>query len=125
MPLVSVVLPVPRSPVSRTSTGGFSRLANSRPQRVVSSAECVMTSSITPLQLLEKFMARSGDGCGNIGGQQAGLVGYRGGQFGRFAMEVDAQGERASPIVCFELGGQRGEQSGQDIAGAAFGEAGV
>src|ERR1700687_4076686 len=89
MPLVSVVFPVPRSPLSRTSTGGFRRLANSRAQRVVSSAEWVMTSSVTPLQLLKELAARSGNGCGHIGGQQAGLVGCRGGQFGRFAMEVD------------------------------------
>ena len=41
MPLVSVVLPVPRSPVSSTSTGALRRLANSLPQAVVSSAEVV------------------------------------------------------------------------------------
>src|SRR5260370_5282136 len=75
MPLVKVVLPLPRSPVSSTTTGGFRRLANSLPQSVVSSADRVMTSSLTPLQLPEELAPRTGNGGGNLAGHEAGLLG--------------------------------------------------
>src|SRR4029077_1744829 len=123
MPLVSVVLPVPKSPVRRTSTGGWRRLANSLPQRVVSSAECVITSSVTRLQLLEEEAAGMGNGGGDCRGERAGLVGIFTGEFGSFAVQIDAQGEDASPVIGLELRGERGEHSGQDVPGTTFCEA--
>jgi hypothetical protein len=44
IPLVSVVLPLPRSPLNRTKTGGRSFAEISRPLAVVSSEEFVMNS---------------------------------------------------------------------------------
>src|SRR5208283_404949 len=74
MPLVRVVLPLPSSPESSTSTGARRRAANSRPQAMVSSAEWVITSSATLLQLLEEFAPGKGDGVGHFTGQNAGGV---------------------------------------------------
>src|ERR1700737_436134 len=125
MPLVSVVFPLPRSPVRSTSMGGCRRLANSLPHCVVSSAECVMTSSVTRLQLLKELVARVGNGGGDFRGEQAGLVGILCGEFGSFAVQVDAEGEDARPMIGFELRGERGEYSRQDVAGAALCEAGI
>src|ERR1700680_638677 len=105
MPLVRVVLPEPRSPVRRTRTGGRSRLANSLPHCVVSSAECVMTSSLTRLQLLKELVARVGNGGGDFGGEQAGLVGIFRGGLGGFAVQVDAESKNARPVVGLELRG--------------------
>src|SRR5207245_9006911 len=59
IPLASVVFPVPSSPDNRTRTGGFKRAANSLPHRMVSSAECVMNTSATLLQLPHKSQPRS------------------------------------------------------------------
>src|ERR1700739_3085452 len=114
MPLVSVVFPLPRSPVSSTSTGGCKRLANSLPHCVVSSADCVMTSSLTRLQLLKQLVARVGNGGGNFRGEQTGLVRIFCGEFGGFAVQVDAEREDARPVIGLELCGERGEHSGQD-----------
>src|SRR6266849_9225598 len=125
MPLVSVVFPLPSSPVSRTRMGGFRRLANSLPHSLVSSAECVIISSATPLQLLQQVAARAGDSGGDFRRQKAGLVGISHGYFGGFAVQVDAERENTSPIVGLELRSQRSEQSGQDVAGATFCQAGI
>ncbi len=66
-----------------------------------------------------------GNGGGDFGGEQAGLVGIFRGEFGGFAVQVDAEGEHARPVGGFELRGESGEHSGQDVAGAAFCEAGM
>src|SRR5712664_3965057 len=125
MPLVSVVFPLPRSPVSSTSTGGRRRLANSLPHWVVSSAECVMTSSLTRLDLLKELVARVGNGGGNFRGEQAGLVGIFRREFGGSAVQVDAERQDARPVIGFELRGERGKHSRQDVTGAAFCQAGI
>src|SRR5260370_23337270 len=125
MPLVKVVLPLPRSPVSSTSTGGCRGLAISLPQSVVSSADRVMTSSLTPLKLPEEWAPRTGNGGGNLAGHEAGLLGSCRRQFGRHAVQVYAERQRTGPVIRFELSGQCRKQSGQDIAGAAFRKARV
>src|SRR5689334_3487794 len=116
MPLVSVVLPEPRSPVRRTRTGGRRRLANSLPQRVVSSAECVMTSAMacsgTRLQLLEKLVARAGNGGGNFRGEQTGLVRVLRGELRGLSVEVNAERKDSGPVIGLELGGDCGENAG-------------
>src|SRR6266478_10229361 len=116
MPLVSVVFPLPRSPVSSTSTGGRRRLANSLPHFVVSSAECVMISSFTRLQLLQELMARVRNGGGDFGGEQARFVSAFCGEFGGFAVQVHAECENARPVGGLELRGKGGEHARQDIA---------
>src|SRR5258706_6530663 len=105
MPLVSVVLPEPRSPVKRTSTGGRRRLANSLPHCVVSSAECVMTASLTRLQLLKELVAGVGNGGGNFGGEQSGLVGSFRCELGGLALQGDGQRENARSIIGLQLRG--------------------
>jgi hypothetical protein len=35
-------------------------------------------------------------------------------------VQVDAEGQDARPVIGFELGGESGEHSRQDIAGATF-----
>src|SRR5260370_17890742 len=105
MPLVSVVFPLPRSPVSSTSMGGFRRLANSLPHWVVSSAECVMISSLTRLQLLKQSVARVGNGGGNFRGEQAGLVGIFRREFGGFAVQLDSERRDAPPLAYFQFPG--------------------
>jgi hypothetical protein len=44
IPLVNVVLPLPRSPFKSTKTGGLSFDAISRPLAMVSSEQCVVNS---------------------------------------------------------------------------------
>ncbi len=77
------------------------------------------------MQLLQELTARVGNGGGDLGGEQAGLVGIFRGEFGGFAVQVDAEGEDARPVGGFELRGESSEHSGQDVAGAAFCEAGI
>src|ERR1700687_1583335 len=125
MPLVSVVFPLPRSPVSNTRMGGWRRFANSLPHCVVSSAECVMISSFTRLQLLQELMARTGNGGSYFSGEQAGLISIFYNEFGGFTMQVDAECEDSRPVGGFELRGKGRENSRQDIPGAPFCQAGV
>src|SRR5580765_7751523 len=120
MPLVRVVLPEPRSPVSRTSTGAWSLLENSLPHCVVSSAECVMTSSLTGLQLLKKLMARVRDRGSNFCGEQARLVSILRGELGSFAVQVDTKSKHARPVFSLKLRGQRCKNPRQNVAGPAL-----
>src|SRR5215469_12454089 len=48
MPFTSVVFPAPRSPLRRTSLGGLSRVASSRPRAIVSSGDVVVNSRVIP-----------------------------------------------------------------------------
>src|SRR5258708_31430218 len=120
MPLVSVVFPLPRSPASNTTTGGRRRFGNSLPDRVVSSAECVMISSLTRLQLLKELMARVGHSGGNFRGEQTGFIGIFCREFGGFSMQVDAKGEDAHPVPSFELRVETADHSRHDSPRAPF-----
>src|SRR5260370_36712712 len=99
MPLVKVVLPLPRSPVSSTNTGGFRRLAISLPQSVVSSADRVMASSLTPLQLPEELAPRTGNGGGNLARHEAGLLVSCPRHCGRHAVQVHDYGQRTGRVI--------------------------
>src|SRR5260370_39442921 len=101
MPLVSVVFPLSSSHASNTTTGGRRRFANSLPHRVVSSAECVMISSLTRLQLLKELMARVGHSGGNFRGEQTGFIGIFCREFGGFSMQGDDKGEDEHPVPSF------------------------
>ena len=75
MPLVRVVLPLPRSPERSTSAGGFNREANYLPHAVVSSGEWVMNSSATAANLLKQFESRIWQRASYVAGQNAGRIG--------------------------------------------------
>src|SRR5581483_5453640 len=47
MPLTNVVLPAPKSPLSKTNFGGFSDPANFRPSAIVSSGDWVVNSRVS------------------------------------------------------------------------------
>src|SRR5215469_1414559 len=125
MPFVSVVFLVPNSPLSKTSTGGWSVSARARPQATVCSAECVITSSATRLQLLEQFPARIGYGVRDFAGKNAGFVGLRTDQLRGAPVQIRAECDDAVQICGSELRDQRREQARQHITGAAFGQSGV
>src|SRR5258708_22690230 len=102
MPLVNVVLPVPKSPVRRTSMGGWRRLENSLPQLVVSSAEWVMNSSAT-LKLPNEPAAGRWDVLHDLLGQHSGKFVRLGGVLGRDPMQVDAKSQDTMPLLSPKL----------------------
>src|SRR5260370_36227534 len=91
MPFVSVVFPPPSSPESSTSTGAFSVSAKPRPHATVSSAERVITSSATRLQLLKQFPARRGHGSRHFSHQHAPFVAPGAHQLPRAPVEISSQ----------------------------------
>src|ERR1700716_2945035 len=125
MPLVSVVFPVPNSPVSKTSTGAVRRFENSLPQLVVSSGECVMISSGTLAQLLEEFQPSVGHGVRNLTGEEAGQISSARCQLRRQAVKIDPEAQHARSVVRAELRSERREDSGEDIARSALPQAGI
>src|SRR5260370_432668 len=124
MPLVNVVLPVPKSPVRRTSTGGWRRLENSLPQLVVSSAEWVMNSSAT-LKLPNEPATGGRDVLHNLLGQHAGNFMRLDGVFGSDPMQVDAKSQDTMPVLSAKLSCEPGKQAGKHITRSAFGQASV
>src|SRR5208283_10692 len=125
MPLVSVVLPLPSSPESSTSTGARSRAANRRPQAMVSSAECVMTSSGTLLQLLEQLAPRKREGMGHFAGQNAGGVALLREKLRSQTVQIDAQSEHAQEFTSAKLRNPGGQQPRQHIPGPPLGQPGI
>src|SRR5258708_23438046 len=125
MPLVSVVFPLPRSPESRISIGGFSRAANSLPHAVVSSAEWVMNSSATSANLLKQFEACVGQRPRNVAGKDARWIGVFDQRVRRAAVQPSAQRENAQPILGAELSSQRRQDSGKHVARAALRQSGI
>src|SRR5882672_349648 len=125
MPLVSVVLPLPRSPERRIMSGAFTRLANSLPQAMVSSAEWVSSSSRTEGNLLQQFVAGQRDRRRNCAGELAGRIFPIGSLCGRRTVQVSAERKNTQPISCAELRSKRGEHASEDISRAAFGEFGA
>src|ERR1700733_2271873 len=99
IPLVSVVFPLPRSPVKRTRTGGCNFAAISRPFAIVSSEECeisscglhvdparVRLSAMFPLR--QNMRPRFGNRFNQVGSNQRGLADARRGDIAREAMQV-------------------------------------
>src|SRR5580704_6624229 len=112
MPLVSVVFPLPNSPESKTSVGARSFSASFRPQAMVSSAECVKTSSVTLLQLLEQFPASKRDCVGHFAGKNSGGIGLFGEKIGGAAVEINSQRHDSKQIVGAKLSDEAGKQTG-------------
>src|SRR5258708_23746952 len=90
MPFVSVLFPLPSSPESSTSTGAFSVSANARPQATVSSAECVIASSATRLQLLQQFPPCHGHRARHFPRQHALFVALRAHQLCRASVQISS-----------------------------------
>src|SRR5260370_12556479 len=111
MPLVKVVFPVPKSPVRRTSTGGWRRLENSLPQLVVSSAERVMTSSAT-LKLPNEPAAGRWDVLHDLLGQHSREFVRLGGVLGSDPMQVDAKSQDTMPVLNPKLSREPRNQAG-------------
>src|SRR5258708_23781321 len=105
MPLVKVVFPVPRSPVRRTSTGGWRRLENSLPQLMVSSAEWVMNSSATEANLPQQVLAGPRDRTTDFRGQHPrnDVISFRGPQIRVNPAKIASQDANASPLCRAEL----------------------
>src|SRR5882762_356683 len=123
MPLVSVVFPLPRSPESRISIGGFSRAANSLPHAVVSSAEWVMNSSATSANLLKQFEPCIGQRPRNVTCKDARWIGVFDQRVRRAAVEPRPQRKDAQPILGSELSCQRRQDSGKHVTRAALRQA--
>src|SRR5579872_1623765 len=115
MPFVNVVFPLPRSPVNKTSTGAVSRFANSRPQFVVSSEECVMISSAT-FDVSHELGARNGDVSGNFVRQDARQVCQTAKGLSRGAMQIHAKRQDAMPVGGAELRGESGQDACEHVA---------
>src|SRR5258708_35680212 len=113
MPLVSVVFPLPRSPESRISIGGFSRAANSLPHAVVSSAEWVMNSSATSANLLKQFEACVGQRPRNVAGKDARWIGVFDQRVRRAAVQPSAQRQNAQPILGADIASPQQHDSGK------------
>src|SRR5271169_252606 len=96
MPLVSVVLPLPNSPVSRINTGACNFFASFRPQAIVSSAEYVITSSVTPLQLLQQFAPCEGNRLCHFARQNPGSIRLFAQQISGSPMHANSQGYDAN-----------------------------
>src|SRR5439155_1325654 len=116
IPLVNVVFPLPSSPDSSTSTVDASVSANVRPQAMVSSADCVITSSVTRLQLLHQFPARCRHRSCYFACQNAGFVALRAHQFGRSPVQIRSQRHHPVQIPRAKLGDQSREQSRKYVA---------
>src|SRR6266481_5879299 len=125
MPLVRVVFPVPRSPVRRTRTGGLRRFANSLPQWVVSSEECVMISSGTLSQLRNEATVGFREMLRDFTGEERGLRARCGGIVGGQAVQIDAEREGPFPICGAKLRRHASENSRQHVSAAALGHAGI
>src|SRR5260370_40516963 len=125
MPLVKVVLPVPSSPVRRTSTGGLRRFENSLPQWLVSSPECVMISSGTEANLPQQVLTSPRNCSGDFAGQHARniLISFSDEQIRRSTVQIDSQSKNANPVGSAELRGESGENSCQHVTRTALGEA--
>src|SRR5882724_11164608 len=122
MPLVSVVLPLPRSPERRIMSGAFAREANSLPHAMVSSAECVTISSGTEADLLKKSVTSRGNGRSDAARQLPRSVGPSRCVLRGFTVQIRAKRENTEPIACTELPRERGQDAREDVAGTAFGK---
>src|SRR5579883_2217769 len=121
-----MVLPVPRSPESATRTGARSVFANSLPQAMVSSADCVTTSTAAVdldagdsdmvTKLLNEAMARLRHGIGDFPGKQAGRVRTVDGEIRCTPVQIHAERKDAGPILRAELPRDAGENSGEHVA---------
>src|SRR6476646_1318081 len=103
MPLVKVVFPLPSSPVSKTRTGAVSRFANSRPQFVVSSAECVMISSATELNLPKEGFPGVRNELSNFMRENAGRISLQAQHLRRDSVQINAQRQHAHPVLGAKL----------------------
>src|SRR5882757_2949094 len=115
IPLVSVVFPLPSSPVSSSSDGASRRFANSLPHAMVCSADRVMTSSPTPLQLPQKFPPCHRYRASHVAGHDPGQIGTRRRNLGGRPMQIHAERQNLQPIAGLELPGHRRQHSGQHV----------
>src|SRR5579864_587200 len=125
MPLVSVVLPLPRSPFNSTRTGGRSFDAISRPLAMVSSEECVTNSLAGTFPLREDTRVRFRDRVDQIGSDQGRFPNARCGDVTSEAVQVHAEAEHARPILNAKLRGQAGKIGRAHIAGSASRHSGI
>src|SRR5579863_2133313 len=82
MPLASVVLPAPSSPVRRTKSGGRKVAASSLPREIVSSVERERNSTAGMSQRLNsvaELRTRGGDCANDIGGDEWRFAEFLGG----------------------------------------------
>src|SRR5580698_100476 len=126
IPFVSVVFPLPKSPVSNTSSGAFSPRANSLPHAIVSSADRVTTlfasfaippriCSATPLQLPQKFQPRLRHCPRHFARHYPRQIRPPRRPFRRRPMQIHAQRQRPQPIVRLELPRHRRQHARQNI----------
>src|SRR5579883_3209790 len=111
MPLVSVVLPAPRSPSRRTTPCSGRMRARSRPAARVSSAECVSTT---------KLIHGAGELIEQIGGEHGLFSPSFRTEFATASMQPDRGEEGALPVVIVRrgrmLGDESGDHAGEDVA---------
>src|SRR5579864_9701911 len=125
IPLVSVVLPLPRSPVSSTRTGARSFDAISRPLAMVSSEEWVTNSLAGMFPLPENMRVRFRDCVDQVGSDQGRFPNAQCGDIAGEAVQVHAEAEHARPILDAKLRRQAGEDSGEHVAGSTGRHSGI
>src|SRR5580704_13075715 len=99
MPFVKVVFPAPRSPESRTRTGGFNCAPISRPRSIVSSEECVRNSWLGTTGLCVKVAIGFRDCTDEVSGHQRRFAELGGGNVSGESMEINAESEKTGPGI--------------------------
>src|ERR1700730_3885055 len=99
IPLVSVVLPLPRSPFNSTRTGGRSFAAISRPLAMVSSEECVMNSLADMPRLRKDARISFRDRVDQVGSDQGRFPDARRGNVAGKAVQIHPKAQHARPIL--------------------------
>src|ERR1700730_17676245 len=99
IPLVSVVLPLPRSPFNSTRTGGWSFNAISRPMAMVSSEEFVMNSLTGMPRLREDARISFRDRIDQVGSDQGRFPNARRGHVAGKAVQLHPKAQHARPIL--------------------------
>src|SRR5687768_12505243 len=97
IPLVSVVLPDPRSPDSSTSMGAVKFCASLRPISTVSSGECDTISLAGTISLRDQPCICRWDGIDQFGCQQRRLAHLSGCQIARNTMQIDTESQHTLP----------------------------
>src|ERR1700730_9903901 len=105
IPLVSVVFPLPSSPASSNNDGASRRFANSLPHPIVSSADRVITSSPTPLQLPQKFQPAHHYRATHVSCHDPRQIRTRPRTLVSLPMQIAAQRQNLQPIAGLELPG--------------------